>query len=150
MPVNPHLIVCNYVQWNAGSQACLNALAHIDMFLLLLTQEVGHKFGSRIMRLQIVFQNALNGPRYSWHCSHFTVTVCIFICFPHQRISRVSGIFSVGHMCFELEKALKNLCCSCYLLSRSFIQHFISFCSIFPSLKQNLVQAHCSFNSAIF
>jgi len=48
-----------------GFKPVLNVLTHIDIFLLLLTQEVGHKFGSGMFRLQIVFQNALNGPGYS-------------------------------------------------------------------------------------
>jgi len=48
-----------------GLKPVLNVLAHIDMFLLLLTHEVGHKFGSSMLRLQVVFQNALNGPGYS-------------------------------------------------------------------------------------
>jgi len=48
-----------------GLKPVLNVLAYIDMFLLLLTQEVGHKFGSSMLCLQIIFQNVLNGPGYS-------------------------------------------------------------------------------------
>jgi len=40
----------------------------------------------------------------------------------------------LGHT-FWTEMTLKNLCCSCYLLSRSFSQHFRSSCSIFFNLK---------------
>jgi hypothetical protein len=45
------------------------------------------------MRLQIVFQNALHGPRYSWHGSHFTVSGLYF-----RMFCSLMDVLSVPHL----------------------------------------------------
>ena len=51
-------------------------------------------------------------------------------------MSHVLSIFNRGHIGFELEKQLKNLCSSHCLLSKSYYQHFKSFCTIYPHFRE--------------
>lgn len=47
----------------------------------------------------------------------------------------VLSIFNRGHIAFEIDKPLKNLCSSHCLLSKSYCQHFKSFWIIYPNFR---------------
>jgi hypothetical protein len=77
-------------------------------------------------------------------------TPCTFSLFYLSMHAMQFSIFGIYHTISELGKPLKNLWSSHCLLSKSYFQHFKSFSSIFPNLKQNSMQIHCSFKSARF
>lgn len=67
----------------------------------------------------------------------FPHSIHIFIRSAHQWTSQM---FSIFYTASELQKPLKNLCSFNSLFFKNYLQHFESFCTIFTSLSQNLMQ----------
>lgn len=117
-----------------GLKPVLNVSAHIDMFLMLFTQEVGKNLAA----VCCVFRLSFRMPWMDLDIPDMVATSQLGFVF--LSVLLINGCVwclessVLGHM-FWTEMTLKNLCCSCYLLSRSFSQHFRSSCSIFSNLK---------------
>lgn len=95
------------------------ALAHTDMDLLLplFPQCAEHKFGSSVMHVLFVLENALNWPKWNFHQTSnlmdsnssvfkylFLHLIHIQICFSSQWVSWALTVFSWGHTAVELRK----------------------------------------------
>jgi hypothetical protein len=119
----------------------LNVVAHGDMNLVAIS----HMF-------RLPFKNTLKWPKWHFHkgsnftdsgysvfVDKFLHSTHVFNCFASSWMFWAFSIFNIGHTTFEVGKPLKNLCSSHCPLSKTYFQHFKGFCSIFPSLTQNLM-----------
>jgi hypothetical protein len=65
MATSLHLLPLNAITCDNHRKALglLKVLACVDViFLMFLTQQLGHEFGGNLMHFQIVIQNTLNNP----------------------------------------------------------------------------------------
>lgn len=84
-----------------------------------------HHLCSSLMHVQIVFQKIWSGSDET--ASMLSHSVIVTVQFPRTD--------SFTHSTFEVGEALRNLCYSNYLTSKSCLQHFESLCSIFLQFK---------------
>jgi len=107
---------------------------------------VGHKFGGNLIRVQTIFQNALNWPKlHSHHVSNFKDSgFSVFfgnvpslsplkVCFASWWLSQTFCIFSNGHT--TLCTPPKILRSSCFLCSLSYFQVRNRYLASFPHFK---------------
>jgi hypothetical protein len=100
-----------------------------------------------LMRVQIIFQSTLNWPNEIPNMSEtWWKVIILFLKISSLTLSSPSSVFAYGwpHH-YWIWKATKELC----LPAKSYCQQLGTFCSIFPSLVQSLIQtpnSHMCFN----
>jgi len=107
--------------------------------------QVGHLFGCNPTLVQIVFQNALNWPKWNFlYIRNFTDFVSsvlkdkfhhIFMCFACWWTYQAFSIFNRGYTVLKLGKLLNT----CVLPIIYWFHHFRSFHSIFPTVRAKFV-----------
>jgi hypothetical protein len=126
------------------------------MFFLVVAQQFRHKFCSNASHVQIIRQNALNGPiRQPYDLTNImdsSPTICkdsfvhfcdVFRCRACRRSSRTLIVVDRRSSVLEAFVPQKSFALAHSIISKRFLKQF------FFSLKQNLMQILCSLKSAI-
>jgi hypothetical protein len=132
------------------------------MFFLVVAQLSRHKFCSNASHVQIVRQNALNGPvRQSYNLTNIiesSPTICneslthfcdVLRWCACRRSSRTLIVVDRRSSVLEAFVPQKSFALAHSIISKRFLKHSVGSAAVCLSLKQNLMQILCSLKSAI-